>query len=98
MLVSNIAAVALAAMMSTPALACKCFVNGRPNSARTRTCCRRYDGVFRGGNDCLASSISEDLRGFRSCCGGRSDCDFPRIAEDEEEESGANVTTVVVRT
>lgn len=96
MLVSNIVAIALTTMMSAPALACKCFTNGNKDNARTRTCCRQYGGVFRGGDDCLASSISEDLRGFRNCCRGQSDCDFLRVAEDEEAPSGANVTTVVV--
>lgn len=96
MLVSNIVTVALMTMMSAPTLACKCFgPGGRKLNDKTRRCCRRYGGVFRGGDDCLASSISEDLSGFRACCDGRSDCDF-RLAEADGEESGANVTTVVV--
>ncbi|ORY59154.1 uncharacterized protein BCR38DRAFT_304213, partial [Pseudomassariella vexata] len=71
----RIATVAVAAMLSTTGLACKCFTNGNPNDGQTRTCCSQYHGVFHG-NDCAASSISEHLRGFRSCCGGQSDCDF----------------------
>lgn len=105
MLVSNIAAIAITAMMASPAIACKCFRGGRKDNAATQRCCRRYSGVFRGGDDCLASSISEDLRGFRSCCGGQSDCDFriaadgkviPVDALDGAEASGENVDTVVV--
>ncbi|KAE8339937.1 hypothetical protein BDV24DRAFT_134767 [Aspergillus arachidicola] len=67
-----------------------------PNRAATR-----FNGVFRGGNDCLASSISERLSNFRRCCGGQSDCDYPHLAETAaglEEQELDYVKTIVVIT
>ncbi|KAL4746938.1 hypothetical protein BDW72DRAFT_197197 [Aspergillus terricola var. indicus] len=93
------ATLSLLALLSTPSLACKCFVNNRQDNSRTESCCRQLNGVFRDGNDCAANSISERLSQFRSCCGGQSDCDFPRLAEEEKEEEEDQVfpvTTVVV--
>ncbi|KAI8631686.1 hypothetical protein F5Y19DRAFT_424566 [Xylariaceae sp. FL1651] len=68
---------AIAAMLSSSALACKCISNGVEDVARTESCCGELSGVFQDGNDCEASSISEHLSNFRDCCGGQSDCDFP---------------------
>ncbi|KAI0012688.1 hypothetical protein F4779DRAFT_567586 [Xylariaceae sp. FL0662B] len=82
---SKITAVAIATMLSNPALACKCYVNGAQDVARTQSCCSQQGGVFQDGNDCQAASISEHLSGFRSCCGGQSDCDFPAADEAEAQ-------------
>lgn len=82
------AVVAAAAVLATPALACKCFVNGNQDDGKTQSCCNELNGVFRYGNDCAASSISEHLSNFRSCCGGQSDCDYPKEADEEEEKAG----------
>ncbi|EFX01836.1 hypothetical protein CMQ_8302 [Grosmannia clavigera kw1407] len=76
MQITHILSIALAAMLSTPVLACKCQVGGSEDVARTQDCCGRLNGVFRYGNDCEASSISQHLSNFRSCCGGQSDCDY----------------------
>ncbi|KAI1085131.1 hypothetical protein F5B20DRAFT_575596 [Whalleya microplaca] len=73
---SQIFVLAVAAI-STPALACKCYVNGNQDNGKTQSCCSQQGGNFVSGNDCQAASISEHLSNFRSCCGGSSDCDFP---------------------
>ncbi|KAL7628429.1 hypothetical protein AAE478_002632 [Parahypoxylon ruwenzoriense] len=85
MMFLRIAAVAVATILSTPALACKCYVNGNQDTARTQSCCNQLGGNFLNGNDCQAASISEHLSNFRSCCGGQSDCDFPAAEEAEAE-------------
>lgn len=85
----------MAAMLSAPALACKC-TSGSNKEALTKSCCGKLSGTVKG-NDCTASSISEHLSNFRTCCGGKSDCDFPskRDEEDNEEVAGATTTIVV---
>ncbi|KAA8646128.1 hypothetical protein EYZ11_005517 [Aspergillus tanneri] len=96
---SSIFTMAVAVMLSAPTLACKCFVNGNQDVGRTQSCCNSLSGVFRGGNDCLASSISERLSNFRRCCGGQSDCDYPHLAEGAaglEEQEFDHIKTIVV--
>ncbi|KAI5862512.1 hypothetical protein GGS23DRAFT_597317 [Durotheca rogersii] len=75
MMFIRLAAVAVAAFLTAPALACKCFVDGGQDDARTQSCCGELNGIT-AGDDCRANSISEHLSDFRSCCGGQSDCDF----------------------
>jgi hypothetical protein len=87
---SNVPALAIAALLITPSLACKCYLNGKKNTPKTKNCCIKEHGVFQDGNDCKASSISEHLSAFRNCCGGQSDCDFP------SEKELADGTTIVV--
>ncbi|GFF34946.1 hypothetical protein IFM46972_04405 [Aspergillus udagawae] len=82
---SSIATVAIAALLTAPSLACKCYVNGNRDDGRTHSCCDRFRGVFWYGNDCKAGSISEHLSDFRNCCGGSSDCDYPGLALEETE-------------
>lgn len=68
--------VALTALLVSASEACKCG----GNTDATRACCRNVGGVP-SGNDCPASSISERLSNFHSCClnfGTRSDCRCPR--------------------
>ncbi|KAE8418985.1 hypothetical protein BDV36DRAFT_294634 [Aspergillus pseudocaelatus] len=99
MQISSIFILTVAAMLSAPALACKCNVNGNQDAGKTRSCCNSLNGVFHGGNDCLASSISERLSNFRKCCGGQSDCDYPHLAEAEaglEEQELDYIKTIVV--
>ncbi|KZV92842.1 hypothetical protein EXIGLDRAFT_717812 [Exidia glandulosa HHB12029] len=77
-----LAIVLLAVAAAFPAEACKCLdVGGGNNVGNTQNCCASLGGSFQGGNDCAASSISEHLSNFRSCCQSRgsqtSDCDFP---------------------
>jgi uncharacterized membrane protein len=94
----SLTAVAVAAMLSVPALSCKCFVNGNADNGRTESCCNDLHGVFRFGNDCAASSISEHLSNFRRCCGGQSDCDYPKTEQTEgliEEESFLKTIVVI---
>lgn len=93
-----IASAAIAIILSTPALACKCYTNGHVVTADTRRCCGQLNGVFRGGNDCLASSISEHLSNFRACCGGHSDCDYPDILENEEEDYIKTIVATTTKT
>ncbi|KAF3491805.1 uncharacterized protein GIQ15_01322 [Arthroderma uncinatum] len=88
---SNILIAAMA-MLSTSALACKCYVNGNQDTAKTQSCCGQLGGIFANGNDCAASSISEHLSNFRSCCGGQSDCDYPRVGDAKEAD---HIKTVV---
>ncbi|KPM42759.1 hypothetical protein AK830_g3822 [Neonectria ditissima] len=78
----------VAAMLSVPGDACKCFrTNGGTNNGATHKCCNDYGGVY-SGNDCKAGSISEHLRGFDKCCKGQgSDCDYPGRRSLEDEES-----------
>ena len=100
----RIAVIAAATILATPALACKCFTNGHQDNGKTQSCCNQRHGVFRYGNDCEASSISQHLSNFLNCCGVLSDCDYPRKAGEEavnaEDESklppGAVQTIVVV--
>jgi uncharacterized membrane protein len=77
--------VAIAALLTAPSLACKCYVDGNRDDQGTEWCCGQFHGVFRFGNDCQAGSISEALSGFRACCGGSSDCDYPGLALEETE-------------
>ncbi|KAE8148703.1 hypothetical protein BDV25DRAFT_141503 [Aspergillus avenaceus] len=79
----SLATVLAIAALSTSALACQCSVNGNWDNARTQSCCNELGGIFQNGHDCLASSISEHLSQFRSCCGGQSDCDYPSLQEEE---------------
>ncbi|KAH9905090.1 uncharacterized protein BXZ73DRAFT_61724 [Epithele typhae] len=72
----------LAVAVALPVEACKCLgKKGHLNTGNTKTCCKQLNGAFRDGNDCEASTISEHLREFRSCCeshnSATSDCDFP---------------------
>ncbi|OJJ34756.1 hypothetical protein ASPWEDRAFT_39837 [Aspergillus wentii DTO 134E9] len=76
----SIASLFVAAIMAAPALACQCT----KDSSKTESCCNSLSGTYKDG-DCQASSISEHLSNFRSCCGGYSDCDFPSKREDEDE-------------
>ncbi|KAH9932129.1 uncharacterized protein BXZ73DRAFT_101504 [Epithele typhae] len=74
--------VVLAAAAAIPAQACKCIdSNGGQNAVNTQFCCASLDGSFQFGDDCAASSISQHLSNFRSCCRIRgsqtSDCNFP---------------------
>lgn len=78
---NRIAIAAVASMLATTGLACQCFVNGSPADSLTEVCCAQENGVFEAPGQCMASSISESLSGFRSCCGGQSDCDFPTKKE-----------------
>lgn len=80
----RIMAVAVPALLLTPVLACKCFVDGNREDVLTIYCCGQLGGVVQRGDDCQASSISEHLRYFRDCCGGQSDCDFPQLDEEEQ--------------
>ncbi|GAB1191288.1 hypothetical protein APSETT444_000460 [Aspergillus pseudonomiae] len=96
---SSIFTITVVAMLSAPALACKCYVNGNQDAGKTRSCCNSLNGVFRGGNDCLASSISERLSNFRRCCGGQSDCDYPHLAQTAdglEVQEVDHIKTIVV--
>ncbi|RYP36576.1 hypothetical protein DL767_003280 [Monosporascus sp. MG133] len=94
MQLSHIITILFSSTIFTPTLACKCFVNGIQDDAGTMRCCVQLNGVFRNGNDCLASSISERLSNFRACCGGNSDCDYP--SPDEATEQDYIKTIVVV--
>ncbi|EEQ28201.1 conserved hypothetical protein [Microsporum canis CBS 113480] len=80
------------AMLTTSAVACKCFVNGNQDNARTESCCGQLSGIFNNGDDCAASSISEHLSNFRSCCGGQSDCDYPLVGDVKESD---HIKTIV---
>ncbi|KAA8629567.1 hypothetical protein SMACR_08681 [Sordaria macrospora] len=65
--------------------ACKCLNSGGGfNKGASEACCHQQNGSWRNGNDCAASSISEHLSNFRSCCKNSgaqtSDCDYPRLA------------------
>lgn len=86
---SSLFTIAVATMLSAPALACKC-TSGSNNEALTKSCCGQLSGTV-NGNDCAASSISEHLSNFRSCCGGQSDCDYP----SKRDVEGATTTIVV---
>ncbi|KAK7962798.1 uncharacterized protein PG986_003623 [Apiospora aurea] len=77
MYLSRFAFIAALAMLTGTGLACQCFTDGKPDDARTKTCCREQDGTFIKPGQCQVSSISEHLKEFRACCGGHSDCDFP---------------------
>ena len=82
--------IAITALMAG-AQACQCVNNGA-DIEKTRDCCERLGGNFVNGKDCQASSISEKLSNFRSCCrerGMTSDCDCPtcKRSTDEGEES-----------
>ncbi|ROV95673.1 hypothetical protein VMCG_07573 [Cytospora schulzeri] len=84
---SRVAIVAVTAILSTGGMACQCYVNGSPANSLTESCCAELSGVFEAPGQCEASSISEHLSNFRSCCGGSSDCDYPsRSVEDAGEE------------
>ncbi|KAH9910778.1 uncharacterized protein BXZ73DRAFT_57767 [Epithele typhae] len=77
-----LALIVLAVAAAIPTQACKCIdSNGSQNVGNTKTCCASLNGAFLNGNDCNASSISEHLSNFRSCCESHgsqtSDCDFP---------------------
>ena len=69
----------VAAVLSVPAEACKCYTTGgTENEGATHLCCNNLKGVFQDGNDCNAGSISEHLAAFDKCCkGDGSDCDYP---------------------
>ncbi|KAL3485002.1 hypothetical protein BJX62DRAFT_243393 [Aspergillus germanicus] len=91
--------VALVAMLSTPGLACKCFVNNRKDNVRTKSCCRQHNGRFRFGDDCDTSTSTNRFEQFRECCGDDSNCDWPRGISGEkrdafEEDDGATVVVV----
>lgn len=75
----------IATMLAATGQACKCNPGGVENVAQTQFCCTQLGGVFQDGNDCEASSISEHLSNFRSCCGGSSDCDFPTKRDEGSE-------------
>lgn len=92
MQLSSIITLTIAAILSGPTLACKCTTNGSEDSARTESCCGSLSGTYSDG-DCAAGSISESLSDFRSCCGGLSDCDFPKKREDEGETLIVPTTT-----
>ncbi|KAK1775034.1 hypothetical protein QBC45DRAFT_423335 [Copromyces sp. CBS 386.78] len=71
--------------------ACKCFnSNGGFNKGASEACCHQQNGSWRNGNDCAASSISEHLSNFRSCCKNSgaqtSDCDYPRLAAADADD------------
>ncbi|KAJ7137555.1 hypothetical protein C8R43DRAFT_893628 [Mycena crocata] len=98
MQLSNIFLMAVVALASS-GNACKCVSNGSSHTDATQFCCAQLRGNFNPGNgDCAANSISEHLcnqrkansgcRQFRGCCGSRggftSDCDFPKMADQEE--------------
>ena len=84
MQLSSIITFTIATMLSGTAFACKCTTNGSEDTARTESCCGSLSGTYSDG-DCAANSISESLSDFRSCCGGLSDCDFPKKREGEAE-------------
>lgn len=68
---------AIAATLSVPAEACKCVSNGLDDINATQDCCASFNGNFQFGNDCQASSISNQLSNFEACCGNyglSSDC------------------------
>jgi hypothetical protein len=76
------ALILVAVTTAISAEACKCLDNGGGNNVgNTQNCCSSLGGSFQDGNDCAASSISEHLSNFRSCCqsdgSATSDCDFP---------------------
>ncbi|KAJ7636519.1 hypothetical protein FB45DRAFT_741963 [Roridomyces roridus] len=64
-------------------MGCQCLIGGVVHPEFTQPCCAGLHGDFNPTNgDCAASSISEHLSNFRSCCeskapGLTSDCDFP---------------------
>ncbi|RCI17181.1 hypothetical protein L249_2169 [Ophiocordyceps polyrhachis-furcata BCC 54312] len=52
-------------------LGCKCVdLGGNADRGLTRHCCYRLGGFLLSDDDCFAHSISDDLFGFRLCCGG----------------------------
>ena len=55
-------------MITAPALACKCIMRGQNVISATKWCCELSDGEFQYGEDCKASSISENLDRFSTCC------------------------------
>lgn len=62
--------------------ACKCFVihHEEHDKAKTNACCIEVRGKGDGA-DCLASSISNHLSNFHTCCrnkSSRSDCKCPK--------------------
>lgn len=79
----------IAIAFAATAMACKCG-----DRSRTKACCDGLSGEY-VGNDCKASSISEHLSNFRSCCLGKSDCDYPHKREDELFENKRDETTTV---
>ena len=67
--INSIMLLAVAAMLSIPTNACKCLDgSGKAVDSATNDCCISVNGVFQDGNDCKASSISESLSGFETCC------------------------------
>ncbi|KAK5996044.1 hypothetical protein PT974_04470 [Cladobotryum mycophilum] len=81
---SNFAILALAAMLPISS-ACKCvYVQTPPKKdiediPLTQSCCDEKNGQF-VDNDCVAHSISDNLKGFGKCCkkGHKlSDCPWP---------------------
>ncbi|KAF5007520.1 hypothetical protein FDECE_6167 [Fusarium decemcellulare] len=82
----------ITALLSATGEACKCYGSkGNLNNGATHKCCNDLHGVY-SGNDCKASSISEHLRSFDSCCKGQgSDCDFPRLAQEQAVKGGKHV-------
>ncbi|KAL0467555.1 hypothetical protein QR685DRAFT_481025 [Neurospora intermedia] len=84
--------------------ACKCLAfGGNYDLGASHSCCDQQHGSWRNGNDCAASSISEHLSNFRTCCKSRgsqtSDCDYPRkraVAADTDVvvEDGIKIATV----
>lgn len=79
--------------------ACKCLNNGGGvNWGASEACCHQQNGSWRNGNDCAASSISEHLSNFRSCCkrsgAQTSDCDYPRLASADAKDGIAAAPVV----
>ena len=77
----SIVASALAALMATPALACKCIQQDddvpTPDQ-NTYNCCNKSGGIATEG-DCPIVDIVDDLTKFDQCCKnmwqeGKSDC------------------------
>ena len=67
--INSIMLLAVAAMLSVPTNACKCRDgSGNAVDSATHACCNLVNGVFQDGNDCKASSISELLSNFETCC------------------------------
>ena len=67
--VKSIMLLAVAAMLSVPICTCKCKDgSGNAVDGATESCCAEVGGVWQDGNDCQASSISELLSNFETCC------------------------------
>lgn len=75
----NILLISLTALASVSS-ACKCLHSKGIGKGTTKWCCQDLGGTFQYGEDCKASTISNKLSSFDSCCRTKqmwSDCRYP---------------------